>query len=180
MAVSHHIPSRYSPQDAPPPAGQSAVPAVYFEQGHINPWRMSSQRLFILVVFTAGNFYKTDFFCSNKASEGAPTQSRGLAAGRREKNWFPFFPLPALFKTRPCSLIQTFSAEHLIRLQTVTQTFMATHASAAHHTLFIFSTLGSFAPKWSTTSGTQTAPRTQHKSTGRTTLTGNRSDSMKS
>lgn len=52
---------------------------------------------FILVVFAAGNFYKTDFFCSNRASEGAPAQSRRLAAGRREKSWFPFFPLPALF-----------------------------------------------------------------------------------
>lgn len=95
---------------------------------------------FILVVFTAGKtFTRQTSSAQTRLQKEAPAQSRGLAAGRREKNCFPFFsPLPALFKTRPCSLIQSFSAEHLIRLQTVTQTFMATHAIAAHHNAFFY------------------------------------------
>lgn len=135
---------------------------------------------FILVVFTAGNFYKTDFFCSNRASEGAPAQSRRLAAGRREKSWFPFFPLPALFKTRPCSLLQSFSAEHLIRLQTVTQTFKATHASDAHHTLFIFQHLGVLLQNDPQLVELTLLPEHNTRAQGGQLLTGNWSDSMKS
>lgn len=91
MAVSRHIPSRYSPQDAPPPAGQSAVPAVYFEQGHINPWRMSSQRLFWWFSLLE-TFIRPTSSAQTRLQKEPPRNPAGLQQVEERRTGFHFSP----------------------------------------------------------------------------------------